>query len=404
MSQRPIARSPDLSRLRNDGHSVAIVSGWLVISDVPFLDASSTVHTDGKLVMQVTLAGDEAQPPTDHTAYFVGGIPHDRSGQPLHRIVNNTSSKKLTEGLTAACFFSAKPVGRTYTDFHDKVSTYIGHISGPAQATDPRVTACRFRPIGSDDPADGPFKYYDTASSRAEITHLAQQVADERIAIVGLGGSGRYVLDFVAKAWVDEIHPFDPDVFLTHNAFRAPGAVDLETLSEVPLKVSHAATTYEQMRRGIVPHPYAIDATNVDELREFTFVFLAIDDAEAKKPIIDALIRFEIPFVDLGMGIELVDDHLTGVVRTTLVTPEHPERADRIPTVSAAGDDAYRTNIQIAELNAMNALQAVIAWKKYREIYADADGIAHTMYAIDTNSIVNDPVPPPDQLGLGDAA
>jgi hypothetical protein len=40
-----------------------------------------------------------------------------------------------------------------------------------------------------------------------------------RIAIVGVGGSGSYILDQVAKTWVDRIDLFDGDVFENHNAF-----------------------------------------------------------------------------------------------------------------------------------------------------------------------------------------
>jgi hypothetical protein len=32
-----------------------------------------------------------------------------------------------------------------------------------------------------------------------------------------------------------------------------------------------------------------------------------------------------------------------------------------------------------------------MAWKRYRNIYADADGPATTMLSIDTNSIINEP-------------
>jgi hypothetical protein len=39
-------------------------------------------------------------------------------------------------------------------------------------------------------------------------------------------------LDFVAKTPVEEIHLFDSDVFLQHNAFRAPGAINKERFSE----------------------------------------------------------------------------------------------------------------------------------------------------------------------------
>ena len=71
--------------------------------------------------------------------------------------------------------------------------------------------------------------------------------AGERVAIVGLGGTGSYVLDFVAKTPVQEIHLFDGDEFLTHNAFRAPGAASLEALRRKPKKVDYLAAIYSNM-------------------------------------------------------------------------------------------------------------------------------------------------------------
>ena len=73
-----------------------------------------------------------------------------------------------------------------------------------------------------------PFNYIDTASSRAEIDVVTAKLAKlKRIAIVGLGGTGSYVLDLVAKTPVWEIHLYDGDAFLQHNAFRSPGAPTL---------------------------------------------------------------------------------------------------------------------------------------------------------------------------------
>lgn len=392
MSQRPIARSPDLSRLRAEGYTIALVGGNLVVRDVPHVDDSGTVHDDGILVMALTLSGDTAQPPSDHTAFFVGHVPCDASGKQLHKIINNTNRKDLAGGLTACCYFSAKPhtATRSYGDFYEKVTTYVGLISGPAQLVRPDVTARRHRPVASEDD-EGPFNYIDTASSRAGIDAMNDRVRGDRIGIIGLGGSGVYILDLTAKTPVSEIHTYDGDLFFTHNAFRGPGAPTLEQLEAAPYKVDHFAAIYRHMHRGIVPHPYFVDATNVDELRGLDFVFISIDDGEAKKVIVEALATFGIPFIDVGMGVEEVDGKLTGIVRTTTSTPEKRDHLpSRVSFAEAGGADDYRSNIQIAELNALNAAFAVIRWKKFRGIYADLEGEHHSGYAIDGNHIVND--------------
>ncbi len=394
MSPQPIVHSGDLSRLRAEGFALRVAGGKLVVDDIPFVDAAGVVRLDGSLVMTLTLAGDITDVPSEHTAHFVGGVPCGPTGAPLDHIINNVVATDLGDGLVAACYLSAKPTtdGR-YTDFHHKVITYVGHISGPAQVVDPTATARRFRPVQPDDGDDTPFRYLDTASSRAGIAAINDRVRGERVGIIGLGG-GSYVLDFAAKTPVAGIHLFDPDRLLTHNGFRAPGAVTLDALNGRPFKVDYFAEMYNNMRAGIVAHPYRIDEANADELKDLTFVFIAIDDAPAKAPIIAALLAYGIPFIDLGLGVEAIDGTITGIVRSTLVTEaKHDHVADRISTTDAAAGEDYRSNIQIAELNALNAAMAVMQWKKHRGIYAAASHPHHTMYSIASNRIVNDEVP-----------
>ena len=62
--------------------------------------------------------------------------------------------------------------------------------------------------------------YPDTNSGRAGITGLTECFDSMKIAIVGLSGTGSYVLDKVAKVPFKEIHLFDDDVFMNHNAYR----------------------------------------------------------------------------------------------------------------------------------------------------------------------------------------
>jgi hypothetical protein len=47
-----------------------------------------------------------------------------------------------------------------------------------------------------------------------------------------------------------EVRLFDPDDFLSHNVFRAPGAASLDELREVPPKVDYWAAIYSRMRKA----------------------------------------------------------------------------------------------------------------------------------------------------------
>ncbi len=75
------------------------------------------------------------------------------------------------------------------------------------------------------------------------------------------------------------------------------------------------------MRRGIIPHDCYIDGANVDHLRGMGFVFLCLDRGREKRQIIEQLIEWGVPFADVGMGIELVDGRLGGILRVTTGTP-----------------------------------------------------------------------------------
>jgi hypothetical protein len=94
------------------------------------------------------------------------------------------------------------------------------------------------------------------------------------------------------------------------------------------------------------------------------------------------------------MGIYSTDDALGGQVRVTTSTPhkrDHVWEYDRIPF--AAADDPvneYRNNVQIADLNMLNAALAVIKWKKLCGFYVDLDSEHHSVYEIDGNFIHNE--------------
>lgn len=101
------------------------------------------------------------------------------------------------------------------------------------------------------------------------------------------------------------------------------------------------------------------------------------------------------------MGIELAEAGLTGTVRTTTSTADRPAAASRIDTGPAGDDDEYSTNVQIVELNALNACLAIIKWKKLRGIYADLEHEHHSDYAITTNFIINDETDEPKNVESG---
>ena len=287
---------------------------------------------------------------------------------------------------------SSKPAatGR-YSDYWEKMTTYIAVISAPALAIDESATAQTYPLLTDPEDEDPIFNYSETASPRAGIAALTERLQIGPVAIVGLGGTGSYILDFLAKTPVAEIHLFDADRFIQHNAFRAPGAASREELAAEPQKVDYLKARYEPMRRGIVAHDEDLDESNLTQLEGMAFVFLSLDEREAKRAIVERLEAADVAFVDVGMGIELIDGQLRGQVQTVISTPrarDHLRRRVRLQT-PVLGDD-YDQNIQIAELNALNAALAMIRFKKHLGFYANDGGERTSIYVLEANKLINE--------------
>lgn len=396
MSQRPISLSPHLKKLRDEGYDLEVRAGFLLVKDVPYVNSARQVKR-GVLVCELTLAGDVATRPADHVAHFMGEHPCRDDGKEIEQIKNQSQRRQLAEKIFIDHTFSAKPKpDDNYPDYYAKVTTYVAMFERYARAIEPSATAKTFPIIIEDEgEPESVFNYIDTASSRAEIGSVTRKLEGRKIAIIGLGGTGSYVLDLVAKTPVSEIHLFEGDEFLQHNAFRSPGAPSIDELRAKPKKSAYFKTLYSNMRRGIIDHEDYLHAGNIEQLRGVDFVFLCFDKGTAKKPIIDRLLQYGIPFIDVGMGIYLTSDTLGGVLRTTTVTSaKHDHVQARIPFSDGDGNNEYAKNIQIADLNALNAALAVIRWKKLCGFYSDLDQEHHCTYTIDGNTLINEDLQP----------
>jgi|SRR5579871_3799662 len=394
MSQRPINRSADLKRLRDEGYDLDVRSGCLLVKDVPYVNASREIKR-GTLVIKLVLAGEQTGRPDTHVAYFSGDHPCNEDGSEIAKIKHGSNAHSLADGVPVNHSFSAKPKpADAYPDYYAQVTTYVAIISGPAQRIDPTVTAKTFPVIGPDHESDEPFNYTDTASSRAEIVAATKKLALSKIAILGLGGTGSYILDLVAKTPVKEIHLYDADTFYQHNAFRSPSAPSIDDLAAQLPKVTYFKNLYGKMHRGIIDHPVYLDAANVEELRGMDFVFVSLDKGSPKRLIVEKLEEFSVPFTDVGMGVQLNDDALGGIVRlTTSTTQMRNHFRGRVSFEDVPGEDDYNRNIQIADLNALNAALAIIKWKKLFGFYRDLKSEHQSQFSVDTGLLLNEDRP-----------
>ena len=387
MSHALFSRNNDLKRLRDEGYFVQVVGGLLVMREVPYVDGMRQVRM-GTLISSLTMAGDQTQKPDTHVINFDGDFPCGIEGAPIQQISHQSVNVDLGHGLKARHSFSSKPEGG-YSDYFQKMATYAAILSGPAEVLEPGATPRTFRVPEEEE--GSVFNYTETASDRVGIGALAERLKPEIIAIIGSGGTGSYILDLVAKTPVREIRVFDDDEFLQHNAFRTPGAASIEVLREVPKKVDYLKSIYSRMHRGIVAHAVALDASSLQLLEGVSFAFVSMDAGDEKGLVVKKLEEIGASFVDVGMGLELDEGSLGGILRVTTSTPAKRDHVHegRISFVGGGEKDLYSSNIQVADLNALNATLAVIKWKKLRGFYRDLEGEHHCTYTTDGNMLLN---------------
>jgi hypothetical protein len=392
MSQQQISRSQDLIRLRNEGYDIEwSESGYLILRDIPYVDVNQTVQR-GILVSSLELAGDITKRPEDHVVKFSGTYPCSHNGEKLTKLVNAENVEDIGNGVVTQFSFSHKLVrdDRRYVDYYEKLTTYVGILLQHAQVIDNSVVATTYPVVRESEP-NSVFKYTDTASSRVGIVVQTQKLAMGKVAIVGLGGTGSYILDLVAKTPINEIRLYDGDVFSQHNAFRSPGAPSIEVLNLKPNKAEYFKEIYSNMRHKIIAIPDYISPSNIEELRGMDFVFLSLDQGASRREIVEKLSEWRIPFIDVGMGIQLIDEKLQGMLRaTTCINGESEHITGFAETIAENQPNEYSTNIQIADLNSLNAALAVVKWKKICGFYADTEKELACVYTIDGNYIGNE--------------
>lgn len=391
MSLKQIALNPDIRRLVDDGYEVDIRSGYLLIHSVPYVNSQRNVMF-GSIITDLTINADELLPQRDHQVWFCGEYPCHSNGSPIEAIRNVSETRLLVDDVTVNHRFSNKPFGTNgYTDYYSKMKSYIEILSNEAKAI-ADVDARTFKAIPPIE-EDRIFMYPDSASSRADILAISMKLAMNKIAIIGLGGTGAYVLDLVTKTPVKEIQLFDGDQFLQHNAFRAPGAALKETLAQKISKVEYYKSMYAPMRKGIIPNNEYVTIENLSKLDDCEFAFICVDKGLARKLIGEYLITKNIPFVDVGMELSIDTDtsSLIGTCRVTMATPEKSNHcAKHMPMMDDESEDLYRKNIQVADMNCLNAALAVMKWKQYCHFYQDIFKVLHTTYSVNSHSLTRD--------------
>lgn len=378
--------SPHIERLAKNYHVEIIQDKWLIVKRVPYLNKDLEIRY-GVIISDIEMQGEDVKENlSNHTIYFKGEQPYRIDGQILRP--NNSNKIELFDGFVADFYYSYK-YDRLYTDYFEKMSHYVHLFSKHAMSKDSSVTY----DVGSLEivPDNLPFRYSDGLTLTPEGNALLEKFFGMKIGIIGLGGTGSYILDYLAKTPVEEIHLIDGDYLHNKNAFRSPGSTSIDDLKNIQRKTDYFKKEYERIHKNIVSHPEFLNSYNLDLLDSLTFVFISIDKSSIKEMIVKHLESKKIGFIDVGMGVQIVNGAVLGNIRTTLSTEEKRDHIyvnRRIKFVENPNNE-YSKLPQIAELNALNAAFAVIRWKKYIGFYHDSGHEYHMQYVLPQNKILN---------------
>lgn len=388
MPANPTAPDQHIQRLVDEQYQVTIDGAYLIVDRIPYVTSDRTIAW-GALICPYRNVDGIPQLDNDHQCWFTGDIPHRADGSSMESALVSESSEQTVAGRQVRYRFSNKPepIGDFFDNHYNKVTHYIGKISRHARDLDPLVSATS---IGSFRRREVPsvFFYSNDAISQGGLDAYTDKLRLRRVCIVGAGGTGSFILDALAKEEIEQIDVYDHDSIEPKNVYRMPSAMSRDDAQAQHPKARWLASRYSLMRRGINGHVQRIDADNVTNLAGADFAFIAVDHGPSRGIIARFLVTHGIPFIDVGIGVDKRPEvtALIARARVTFVTPRTAELVDQLPTADDTADAIY-DNIQVLEINAINAMLAVIRFKQYLGFYVADDQPDVIKYASSQNAL-----------------
>ena len=217
----------------------------------------------------------------------------------------------------------------------------------------------------------------NTFEARAAIAPVQDRIRGQRIAIIGLGGTGAYLLDLISKTPVSEIHLLDSDRVDWHTLSRAPGAPTAEEIELIRagslLKFDYYHSKYAAFPPCIHPHPFQVDGPSTFAAfladHPIDYAFVCIDqftegDSARQDAVYCAVMEAGIPFIDSSVSIMLEDCAVRGAVTTSAYDAGSDAWKNAIPNARLEGAAPGYRNVQLPEVNAAAATFAVMEWRR----------------------------------------
>ena len=205
------------------------------------------------------------------------------------------------------------------------------------------------------------------ATDCTEAVEWRGLIAQERVAIIGLGGVGAWIADFVVKADPFEKFMVGITTALNPRTYFACPVGSIRTSGSVEQRL-------DWFQEDLLAHPHECTwpqckgsslRTCRRSSQETTFAFVAVDDADGRMMVCDALANAGIPFVVVGLSPVRKDKRVKVSMRIVTAHVGASSWRHAIPQVGQAGQDDYGS-LDLPDVYAMAAGWAIQSWRKIR--------------------------------------
>ncbi len=401
MSYSLINHSKDLSKLISEKYNIEIRGGYLIIKNVPYLSQNEIKYADIVTSLNIDSQRQETQQPTEHTVWWTGEIPYNSEGKSMKDdlcCAEWTNGHNLGEDIVVYMQWSRmiKQDGqkRAYNDYYEQITTYIKEVSFHAESKTPGVLERSKNGEVNKDNSDERFVYINSSQYRNGTKGIEDKISDEIVAVIGVGGTGSYLVDVLVKTNIKELHLYDHDTIETDSAFRLAGAVHKNEFGMA--KVDWHEKSYKNIRaKGLHTHKNKIDNKNLDTLKNYNTVFIAVDNLNSRREIQRKCNELGVFHLSVGIGVEKEGENDSQLVGMVKIEKEYQVNNSRNSTNIVQNNqqpiiDIYRSNIQTAELNMLGAALAIIEWKIKKGIYRSDRDSDHNLlnYATPSGTIL----------------
>jgi hypothetical protein len=113
----------DLKQLLEKGYALKFDGSYLVVRDVPYLDANTALKT-GAIVTKVVFVDQRRIQQEDHQIFFCGSHPHNIDGSQVPNLAGGPTTLALNDpSLVVERSFSNKPQPNGFPDFFAKIES-----------------------------------------------------------------------------------------------------------------------------------------------------------------------------------------------------------------------------------------------------------------------------------------